>query len=377
MSLFPSYWEQAVLLKRGRAAKDLLRDFSKYNLFPRRLTNPALPTALTFYVTYRCNMRCRICGIWKTNNPAESPELSLEEWDRLFADPLFSKIEIVNINGGEPNLRKDLVPIVERLIARQRHLSALSLNSNGIPPEKTIFHADKIARLCQTKNIRFSISLSLHKIGDGLDDITGIKDSYAKVRQAFTGLKRLRRNQTFYLSANCVISRLNVSALDDMLAWSRREEIPINFVLGEVRDRFHNAEMREDVLIGDGDKPALTAFLRKLAGQKRTFGQHALRYRHLADMIEDGRPRSLACYYFLGGAIVGSDGQLHHCKFGDSIGNCRIGGAYAIYMDPRSINYKIHGLLRDRCLHCPPNTMNSMEVAKDFLKILSDYVFHP
>jgi MoaA/NifB/PqqE/SkfB family radical SAM enzyme len=376
MSLLSTPLGQASLFARGRAVKNLFRDILRYNILPPRLTSPELPRALTIYVTYRCNMRCRICGIWKTNNPAESRELSLEEWDDLFADPLFSAIEFININGGEPNLRKDLVLLVERLIAGHRHLSALSLNSNGIPPEKTIFHAERIAGLCRKRNIRFSISLSLHGIGEGLDQITGLKNSYASVQQAFAGLKRLRRHLPFYVSANCVISRLNLYSLDEMLAWSRREEIPVNFVLGEVRDRFHNAEMQEDVLIGDKDKPALVAFLCKLAGQKRRFGHHALRYRHLADMIGHGKSRSLACHYFLSGAVVGSDGLLFYCKNSEPIGDCRTRSASAFYLDQKSIAYKIHGLRRDRCLNCPPYTMNAMEVAKDFLKILADYAFH-
>jgi len=321
-------------------------------------------------------MRCRICGIWNTNSTAERPELSLEEWDRILSDPLFSCLEIVNINGGEPNLRADLIPIVKSLIASHPRLSALSLNSNGIPPEKTIFHAEKIARLCNQKNIRFSVSLSLHRIGEELDQITGIRDSYPKLRRALTGLKRLGRDQKFYLSVNCVICRLNLAHLDDMLAWSQREEIPVNFVLGEVRDRFHNAQMEQDVLIDEQDKPELVAFLRKLARQKRLFGQHALRYRHLADMIEKGRARSLACHYFLGGAVVGSDGMLFYCKNSQPIGNCRIGAPYQAYLDPKNAGYRIHGLQKDRCLSCPPYTMNTMEVAKDLLKVLSDYVFH-
>jgi len=356
---------------------DVLIDFARDNIFSRQLASPRLPTALTVYVTYRCNMRCRICGIWKTNASAGRKELALEEWGRILSDPLFSRLEMVNINGGEPNLREDLVALVERIAAGHHRLSALSLNSNGIPPEKTILQAEQLSGLCKKKNIRFSISLSLHSVGEGFDQITGLRDSYSKLRSSFAGLKRLRRTHDFYLAANCVICRLNLSHLDEMLAWSQREDIPINFVLGEVRDRFLNVEMEEDILLKDEDKPAVIAFLRKLASQKRRFGQHALRYRHLADMLEKARPRSLACHYFLSGAVLGSDGLLFYCKNSDPIGDCQIRSAQKIYLDPTNAAYRIHGLQRDRCLRCPPYTMNRIEVAHDLLKIVSDFVLRP
>jgi MoaA/NifB/PqqE/SkfB family radical SAM enzyme len=356
--------------------KGFVKTRLKFSGLLRSNKRPRLPVALTAYVTYRCNMRCRICGIWKGNAEAQSEELSLEEWNRLLSDPLFSKLEIVNINGGEPNLRQDLVPLVARFIERCPHLSALSLNSNGLPPEKTIVHAEQISRMCRDKNIRFSVSLSLHRIGAGFDDITGIKDSYPRVMQAFEGLKRLRREQRFYVSANCVISRLNLSSLDEMLLWSQKEIIPVNFVLGEVRDRFLNADMQDDVLVQGKDRIELILFLRKLARQPRLFGQHALRYRHLADMIEYGTPRTLSCHYFLGGAVVGSDGLLYFCKNSEPIGDLRTRPAHRLYFDETNLDYRIRGLQKNRCLRCPPYTMNSIEVAMDLFRVLSHFVAH-
>lgn len=76
-------------------------------------------------VTNRCNMKCSFCDFWP--NPApRGQELSLEDYRRL-ADELRSMGRfLVSIEGGEPFLRPDLLPLVEAF--GQHHLPALFTN---------------------------------------------------------------------------------------------------------------------------------------------------------------------------------------------------------------------------------------------------------
>ncbi|MCZ2845871.1 MAG: hypothetical protein O2U61_05155, partial [Candidatus Bathyarchaeota archaeon] len=131
-----------------------------------------------------------MCGIWKLSKPYKSEnELSLEKLENIVSDILFSKLEYINLNGGEPNLRDDLPEIVKLLIAKLPKLKTITLNSNGLPVDKAISNAEKISKICQEKNIRFSISISLHKIGKEYDEIAGIKNAYSKVRETLRTLK--------------------------------------------------------------------------------------------------------------------------------------------------------------------------------------------
>jgi len=144
-------------------------NFIKYNWVRPLRARPFYPRALCFFVTYRCNMRCRMCGIWSSDKGPASPELTGKEMERILSDPLFRKLEYINLNGGEPNLREDLVDIAGLVIARFPGLKALSLNSNGLPPPQTIDNAQRIMDLCRKNGLRFSVSLSLHRIGQEFD----------------------------------------------------------------------------------------------------------------------------------------------------------------------------------------------------------------
>ena len=48
-----------------------------------------------------------MCNIWKI--PTQVPELSADEWLDLLSDDLFADLRELDITGGEPFLRKDLL----------------------------------------------------------------------------------------------------------------------------------------------------------------------------------------------------------------------------------------------------------------------------
>jgi MoaA/NifB/PqqE/SkfB family radical SAM enzyme len=310
-----------------------------------------------------------MCGIWKMSAKYRDSELSLDQFDRVFADPLFRSIELFNINGGEPNLREDLVDITRAALARLPRLQAVSLNSNGIPAARTIANVDAIAALCRDRGVRFSVSLSLHALGEEFDRIAGSHGAFAHVDESFRGLRGMRDARGFFLSANCVITGLNVRYLDRVLAWGQEETIPVSFVLGEVRDRFNNASMEDDVTLGPHERPLAVSFLRRLSESRGVHVQHAFRYRELANMLEHGRARRLACHYLMGGVILGSDGQLYYCKHSGPIGNSLDRSAEEIYLDADNLRYRSRDIQGRICPVCLPNTYNRMEVEKDLLMV--------
>ena len=350
-------------------------NFLKHN-FVQKFTKPFLPRAMCVYVTYRCNMRCRMCGIWKKNTSRKPvDELSIPEFDAIVSDPLFRKLEYVNINGGEPNLRDDLLELVELFIRKFKHLRTITINSNGLPSERTVSNTEQISRLAREKGIRFSISVSLHKVGPGYDEIAGINNAYASVSQTLRALKDLRARNRFYLGVNCVITNLNVFDLGRLLEWSDREKVPVNFTFGEVRERFNNMEMKDNIEVQGEGRDILIRFFRELGGKKSLFNQHAMRYWELAEMLEFNKKRTLSCYYAMGGLILGSEGSLYYCKKSKAIGNCRERSAYEVYYDKKNLKYRKDYLLDTACRRCPPNTFNRFELEKDLFNYAKFVLF--
>ena len=70
------------------------------------------PVSLVHFVTNRCNARCSFCFIDFENENIFNNELSIKEIDKL--TKTFGKSLInVNLTGGEPFARKDLVDIAK------------------------------------------------------------------------------------------------------------------------------------------------------------------------------------------------------------------------------------------------------------------------
>jgi MoaA/NifB/PqqE/SkfB family radical SAM enzyme len=58
---------------------------------------------LSIAATWRCNIRCTICSIWK-QPPSEPEFLDLEQFKQALSDPFFDGLEYLNWFGGEPTL---------------------------------------------------------------------------------------------------------------------------------------------------------------------------------------------------------------------------------------------------------------------------------
>ncbi len=79
-------------------------------------------------VTNRCQCACPHCGVRDINRAPHGRELSLAEIDRILRDAAAAGFGIIDIYGGEPTLRDDLVDIV-RLAAGYGLHSVLETNA--------------------------------------------------------------------------------------------------------------------------------------------------------------------------------------------------------------------------------------------------------
>lgn len=121
--------------------------------------------------TYRCNARCKMCHIWKF------PTKISEEFSPRILESLPSRQTKINITGGEPTFRKDLMDIVEILHPKT---SRLEIISNGSLPDRLF----KIAERYPDMTFRISLE-GLPKISD---EIRGLKDGFDKGLRSILGL---------------------------------------------------------------------------------------------------------------------------------------------------------------------------------------------
>jgi MoaA/NifB/PqqE/SkfB family radical SAM enzyme len=85
------------------------------------------PLKVSLAVTWRCNLRCRMCNIWRRDPGGD--ELTAAEVDDFFRRA--DGFRWVGFTGGEPFLRADLPELVDAAVARCRGLDAVHANTNG------------------------------------------------------------------------------------------------------------------------------------------------------------------------------------------------------------------------------------------------------
>ncbi len=179
-----------------------------------------LPKDLVLAVTYNCNSRCRMCNIWKTD---PMPVLALAEYTKL---P--NNLTDINITGGEPFLRPDLVDLI-KLLVEKNPMAKIIISSNGFA---TQLIKEKMQAILKIKP-DIGIGLSLDGIGQVHDQIRGIPGGYEKV---LATLKVLQSLGVKNLRLAFTAGDYNIDQLDKVYQLSR--DLGIEFTLAAI----HNAD---------------------------------------------------------------------------------------------------------------------------------------
>lgn len=96
---------------------------------------------LAFYVTLRCNLRCKLCAVYAPyyKNPFHpTTEYLCQCIDRYFE--IVDHIRLFSVSGGEPLLRTDLPLIIDKIHQYEDRIDRLEIITNGtiVPSEELI-----------------------------------------------------------------------------------------------------------------------------------------------------------------------------------------------------------------------------------------------
>lgn len=187
---------------------------------------------LTFFVTNRCNCKCRHCFFWKELNKQKG-ELSLEEIRKITEK--MGKLSILYISGGEPMLRKDLAGIIKLFYENCGTRQAV-IPSNGIIPAKSL--VKEILESCPKLKLRFFISIDA--IGKKHDQSRRFKGAFDAAMANYRELKKIR-NRNFKLGIGIAFTKLNEKEMLEIYRELKGGLSPdfMNFpiVRGDARDK--------------------------------------------------------------------------------------------------------------------------------------------
>jgi MoaA/NifB/PqqE/SkfB family radical SAM enzyme len=321
---------------------------------------------------HRCNARCVMCGLWKETGTRRH-ELSPGDLAGILSDRLFSRLEYVGISGGEPFLRADLTELCGAFLGRCPTIKRLSLTTNGLLTDRMAETLPEIAGLAATKGVLVDVSVSVHGMDTTLDAVYGLDRAFARIERTVELLEKLRDDGRLSFSMNCVVLAANLADAPRLRRWARSRGIHLSFVIGEHRDRFRTDGL-DDAFVADGDRQAMIGFLRKLAQDPDEPVTSAQKYLEIVSVLEGRGTRSLACYYAMGGVLLGYDGRLYYCSHSREIGSCGDRPAHDIYYDADNLQYRRSELIGSECRTCPPYTRTRWEIEKDLLRVVAGAV---
>lgn len=138
----------------------------------------SIPEDIVIAITDKCNGRCSMCNIWKlkSNNDLPIKTLSI----------LPTSLKDINISGGEPFLRADLVDIIKVLTTRCPN-ARLIISSNGILTRRILAVTEKAIGI----NPKLGIAISVDGRKDVHDRIRGIVGVFDRSLATIEGLKKL------------------------------------------------------------------------------------------------------------------------------------------------------------------------------------------
>mgnify|MGYP001770710698 CR=1 FL=1 len=139
-----------------------------------RIGRTPAPMFASYFVTYRCNLRCKFCFIRRDDSPELDPPRAKEVVRRICA----TGVPALDFSGGEPFLRQDM----EELGSLSRELGCVTgVNTNG-----TIIDERRAARIADSFDY---VTISIDGSEDVHDEIRGARGTYARARRAMKALK--------------------------------------------------------------------------------------------------------------------------------------------------------------------------------------------
>ncbi len=257
----------------------------------------AHPYKLTFSITYRCQSRCLTCNIWEMKPVNELTLHEIEEFARL--NTSFRWIELT---GGEPFLRSDLIQIVKAFREHSKGLYLLTMPTNSLCNAEMVL--SRVKEVLATGVPRLSITVSLDGYRELHDRIRGVPGNFDRAISIFKGLREMQKaHRNLFVIFGYTMSKFNQGQFEKTFE-AVRNEIPdlsyndFHINLGQVSEIYYSntdLDMKapRDALLGElesivgkrrfqlGAIPAIeSAFLRNLVGYVRT-GRTPLRSRSL------------------------------------------------------------------------------------------------
>lgn len=297
-----------------------------------------LPILLLF-VTDRCNLRCRMCGVCNRANSSQGDELTTEEYHRLLSSAA-QKLgtTLISISGGEPLLRNDIFDIIR--FATEAGL-AVHICTNGV-----LLTTERAMKLREAGVA--AVSISLDSPDASQHDFLRGQGTFASTVEAIALLRKTAPK--IQVGINYLITRLNYHCMNEMVDLAETldvQQIKFAPIHTNLLHRFKAKSEFEELYFTPDE---LDDLQKAITGLKKRIKKCSLSTTSAA--FYDGivpfyrAPRPFTCYAGYAVCAIGPYGNVTPCCDMDSPFSVKDRPLEEIWQDPA-----FH-VLRLRAVHC-------------------------
>ncbi len=267
---------------------NVLQKVAKIILLKRKF-----PLALTWNITYRCNLQCIYCGSWQN----KSEELDTKDIFAIIEE--FSNLggKFIKFSGGEPLLREDLSEIID--FCKKKNLFVL-LNSNGVLIKKDF------------KKIKDADEIQLSLDGpEEIHDFIRGKGIYEKVIEAIDACKtnNISTNLTTVLSKY----NIDISSISHIFDITKKYNIAVQFQpADQMFSVYSNKNIRLLYSPSENDFRKIISFLKKEKKKGNRYIGNS--YSALKHLYYWPTAKKVECFLFLFHCHLEPDGKMSFCS---------------------------------------------------------------
>lgn len=342
--------------------------------FHRFYSSHMKPIYLEINITSKCNARCIMCNIWKDNH---SQDLSYNEIESIIFSPVLSEVKRINITGGEPFLRKDLLDIIRLMNSKLKNTREILISTNGF---LTSVIVEKIERILEITNphINLHVGISFDGMAEEHERIRNITGIHHNALETVKGLTAIH-NQRLDVQAHVAISPFNIDKLEDIYNYLRKFVDKVVFFPVIISEpAFKNEIDRNNLVFDFKSKAVLEKFFHYLIKEKSP-SPNTYYYSRLIDLLRTGK-REFPCTAGFRFMHIDAEGNINPCSFVPpelSFGNIRSQSLENLWANKDSRRTRERLKNYDFCKICTAHCDLYSVVREEFFDFLIFLIGHP
>lgn len=274
---------------------------------------PRKPRHFTYIVTYKCNSRCRMCGIWKSFEPSSlRRELKIEDIKKVFDNTFFSEISFISLGGGEPFLRDDIDEVVSAIAEGCPKLNSITIPTNGLTPQTSL----KVRKILEKigHKINLSIGVSIDGVGEMHNYGRGREDAFEKCIKLINELKKIECEYiNLKVGFGSMILPWNVNNLSDLVKLASEMNLPKpQFWMPLVLESyFRNVEQKSELKFNEEEFQKAIDFLKGYDYRRDFYAFYA----ENLSRIRQGGKRIVPCFWGYSFLFIDPYGDVYPCSY--------------------------------------------------------------